>query len=84
MKDAIIRLVSSMKVWTAVLGLLTAVGAKYGLNVDPEVYWAIVGVITALILGQGLTDHGKEAAKIATGIVTTNNANSALDKGQTK
>lgn len=64
MKDAIIRLVSSMKVWTAIFGLITAIGIKAGFNVDPDVYWSIVGVVTALILGQGLTDHGKEAAKI--------------------
>lgn len=64
MKEAIIRLLSSMKFWTAVLGLITAIGAKAGFNVDPEVFWAIVGVVTAVILGQGLTDHGKEAAKI--------------------
>ena len=64
MKDAIIRLLSSMKFWTAVLGLLTAIGAKVGFNVDPEVFWAIVGVVTSVIIGQGLTDHGKEAAKI--------------------
>ena len=70
MKDAIIRLLSSMKFWTAVLGLLTAIGAKAGFNVDPEVYWAIVGVVTVLILGQGLTDHGKEAAKITAAAAT--------------
>lgn len=64
MKDAIIRLLSSMKFWTAVLGLVTAIGAKAGFNVDPEVFWAIVGVITSVIIGQGLADHGKEAAKI--------------------
>jgi hypothetical protein len=73
MKDALIRLFSSMKFWTAVLGLITAIGVKAGFNVDPEVFWAIVGVITAVILGQGLTDHGKEAAKItaAAGTPTT-------------
>lgn len=64
MKDAIVRLFSSMKFWTAVLGLITAIGAKVGFNVDPDVFWAIIGVVTSVILGQGLTDHGKEAAKI--------------------
>lgn len=64
MKDAIVRLFSSMKFWTAVLGLITAIGVKVGFNVDQDVFWAIVGVVTSVILGQGLTDHGKEAAKI--------------------
>ncbi len=53
-----------MKFWTAVLGILSAIGAKYGFRVDPEVYWSIVGIFGLLIGAQGLTDHGKEAAKI--------------------
>lgn len=80
MKEAIIRLVSSMKVWTAILGLVTAVGVKAGFNVDPEVFWAIVGVLTAVILGQGLTDHGKEAAKIT---AAAQAATTVVDNGVT-
>lgn len=65
MKDAIIRLLSSMKFWTVILGIVTALGAKYGINVDPEVYWSIVGLFGLLLGAQGLADHGKEAAKVA-------------------
>lgn len=64
MKNAILRLVSSMKFWTAILGIISALGARYGFQVDPEVYWSIVGIFGLLIGAQGLTDHGKEAAKI--------------------
>lgn len=63
MKDAIIRLLSSMKFWTVVLGLLTSFGAKYGFKVDPDMFWAIVGLFGLLLGAQGLQDHGKEAAK---------------------
>jgi hypothetical protein len=65
MKDAIVRLLSSMKFWTTFLGIVTAIGAKYGFKVDPEVYYSIVGLFGLLLGAQGLTDHGKEAAKIA-------------------
>lgn len=82
MKDAIVRLFSSMKFWTAVLGLVTAIGAKAGFNVDPEVFWGIVGVIMAVIVGQGLTDHGKEAAKI-TAAATISAASSAAPPSTT-
>ncbi len=56
---------SSMKFWTMILGMVTAIGAKYGFKVDPETYWSIVGLFGLLIGAQGLTDHGKEAAKIS-------------------
>jgi hypothetical protein len=65
MKSALIRLVSSMKFWTVVFGLVTSLGAKYGVHVSAEVYWTIVGAFGLLIGAQGLQDHGKEAAKIA-------------------
>lgn len=64
MKDAILRLLSSMKFWTLILGVATALGVKYGIKVDPDVYWSIVGLFGLLIGAQGLTDHGKEAAKV--------------------
>lgn len=53
-----------MKFWTMILGLLTAIGAKYGFKVDPDVFWSIVSLFGLLIGAQGLADHGKEAAKI--------------------
>lgn len=72
-KEAVVRLLSSMKFWTMVLGIITALGAKYGFKVDPEIYWSIVGLFGLLIGAQGLTDHGKEAAKISA------NSNAAAD-----
>lgn len=73
MKNAIIRLLSSTKFWTAILGIVSALGARYGFQVDPEVYWSIVGIFGLLIGAQGLTDHGKEAARISTKKVTVPN-----------
>ncbi len=64
MKAALIRLVSSMKFWTFVLGLLTALGARYGIKVDAEIYWSIVGLTAVLIGAQGATDAGRAAAEV--------------------
>lgn len=63
MKEALQRLLSSMKFWTAVLGLLGTLAAKYGFDVDERMYWTIVGIVGLLLVGQAATDHGKAAAQ---------------------
>lgn len=64
MKTALLRLFSSMKFWTLLLGLVTSLGAKYGLGIDPDTYWSIVGLFGLLLGVQGLNDHGKGKAEI--------------------
>lgn len=64
MKDALLRIVGSMKFWTAVVGLGAFLLAKYGVQVDNETRLAILGFFGVLIGGQALTDHGKAAAQI--------------------
>jgi hypothetical protein len=65
-KAAIIGILSSKK---AVLGLTTALTAgllKLGLDVDSETVGLVVAPLVAAIVGQGIADHGKEAAKAET------------------
>lgn len=57
-------LLSSKKFVAALLAALVWLGGKVGLNVDTETLAGIVGPIIAYVLGQGLADHGKEAAQI--------------------
>ncbi len=64
MKEALLRLLASAKFWTMLLGLVGAIAARYGFEVDPEVFWAIVGLVGVLIGAQGAADAGKEKAKI--------------------
>jgi hypothetical protein len=64
MKEALLGLLGSKKAWTVVLALGTLGGAKLGLEVDAPTFWAIAGLFIALVGAQGLTDHGKESAKI--------------------
>lgn len=66
MKTALLALLSSKKFLTTLLGTLTAIAAKYGLEVDPEIYWSIVGLTAVLVGAQGLNDHGKAKAEIET------------------
>lgn len=62
-KQVIIGLLSSKK---AVMGISAAIAAgtmKLGFNVSSETVGLIVSPIVAAIIGQGVADHGKEAAK---------------------
>ncbi len=64
MKTALLALLSSKKVLTALIGSAAIVGAKYGLKVDPEFCYALLGVLAVLLGAQGAADHGKSAAEI--------------------
>lgn len=70
--NALKTLVSSLKFWTLVLALITAFAAKYGIAVDDNTYWTIVGFFGVLLGAQGLTDFGKNAP--GNGIAITGNA----------
>lgn len=58
------ELATSKKFIVFVVGLLVTFAAKYGLNLDPEMVQNIIYTIVAYLIGQGIADHGKEAAKI--------------------
>lgn len=64
MKQTIIDLLSSKKFITALVGVAVAIGARYGLDLDPALVAAILGLFAVVIGGQGLADHGKEAAQV--------------------
>jgi hypothetical protein len=60
-------LLSSKKFVAALIAALVWLGGKVGLHVDSETMAGIIGPIVAYVLGQGIADHGKEAAQIAAG-----------------
>ncbi len=62
--QAIRDLLSSKKFITALVAVAVAIGARYGLKLDPELVAALLGVFGILIHAQGQADHGKEAAQI--------------------
>lgn len=63
-KEAFLKLVSSLKFWTVILWLGSAIAAKYGFNVDEDVYWTIVAAFGALVTGQALKGFGAVAAQV--------------------
>lgn len=75
MKDALKRLgmallegleenIASKKTQLAIFGVLCTALAHFGLHLDPKVIAELVGPIVFGVLGHGLADHGKEAAKV--------------------
>lgn len=62
--DLVRALFASKKFIAAIIGIVVAVGARYGLNLDPDLVREIVLILIAYILAQGVADHGKDAAKI--------------------
>lgn len=65
--DVLKQLLSSKKLVAAAIGVIVAVGGRLGLDLSTEDVALIVGPIVAYILGQGIADHGKEAAKVKQG-----------------
>lgn len=64
MKDMLKTLLTSKKVAAALAGaVMAAFGSKMGL--DEAAVQSIVYTVIAYLVGQGIADHGKEAAKVA-------------------
>lgn len=64
MKDALTRLLSSAKFWTAIIALISVFAAKYGFEISDQMTTLMSVIFAVLLGGQGLTDHGKAAALI--------------------
>lgn len=60
MLDAIRAMLGSKKFVAAVAGTIVAATAKYGLELDTEAVATVIAPIIAYILGQGVSDFGKE------------------------
>jgi len=58
------ELLKSKKFIAMLVGVLTVLLGKVGLDLDEETLTKIVGLVAAYVLGQGIADHGKEQKKI--------------------
>jgi hypothetical protein len=68
------QLLASKKFIVMTAAAVVAIASKLGLDLDPHLVQLLVYLAIAFIVGQGIADHGKEAAKIvaaAAGPVTT-------------
>lgn len=63
--DVIKGLLSSKKFVATITGIIATLVAKIGWEVDGEALAAIVALIVSYVVGQGVADHGKEAAIVA-------------------
>lgn len=71
MWNVIKGLIGSKKFLVTISGLIVTLLAKYKFNVDPEMIKYFVGLVISYVVGQGIADSGKEAAKIENSIPTT-------------
>lgn len=58
------EILKSKKAIATIAAVIVATAGKYGLGLDTESVMTIVGALSAYIVGQGIADHGKEAAKV--------------------
>lgn len=64
MTDMLKTLLTSKKALVALVAALVWGGGKLGLHLDNETLLGAVTPLWAYIIGQGVADHGKEAAKV--------------------
>lgn len=76
--------VTSKKFIVAVVGVIIAIAGRHGLSLDPQTVEHVVYLFVAYLLGQGIADHGKEAAKVngTVAIATTDVLSAASTRGE--
>lgn len=67
MWDAIKGILGSKKAIAAIAGVVVSLVAKVGIDLETDAIVAILAPIMAYIVGQGVADIGKEAAKQSAG-----------------
>lgn len=77
MKDVLKSLFASKKFLALLAGLLAWLIGKAGLDLPADDLLPMLGVISVYLLGQGVADHGKEAAKIIAAAQPPANSNAA-------
>jgi hypothetical protein len=63
MREMIRSLLSSKKAVAAIAGVIVIGASRAGIVLPPEATHDLVAVVVAYLIGQGLADVGKEAAK---------------------
>jgi len=71
MMDLLKELFSSKKFVVMLAAMIVAVASKAGLALNPDLINQILALAGVFILGQGVADHGKEAAKVSAAATMT-------------
>ena len=64
-KETLVRLLTSAKVLTALVGLIVGAAAKRGIVLAPDDVNTVIAIFAVLIGAQGAADFGKGAAIVA-------------------
>lgn len=64
-KEALKGLLSSKKSIAMIAGAIVSIVGKIGFDLPVEVVASVVGLVAAYVVGQGMADWGKEAAKVS-------------------
>ena len=81
MLNLIKQLVTSKKAIAMIAGVIVALAARYGLELDPVSVGTILSPIVAYIIGQGMADKGQAAAQItALAEISPSEAKKAIQK----
>lgn len=65
MRSTLLEMLQSKKAIAMLLGVLAWGLGHLGLRIDADKMTEMIMPIIAYIIGQGIADHGKEAAKVA-------------------
>lgn len=63
-KNLLLGLIGSKKFVVFVSGAIVALLAKYKFEADATVIQGLIAMVAAYLIGQGIADNGKEAAKV--------------------
>lgn len=69
MKNLVYQMLNSKKVLVTFVAIIVWFGGVFGLEIDPELIEPAVFALGALVVGIGMADWGKEAAKQPTQLV---------------
>ena len=60
-------LFASKKFLVMLTSIVVYSASRFGLDVPPDACDKFLGLVAAWLVGQGVADHGKEAAKLSAG-----------------
>ncbi len=58
------EILKSKKFLAMIAGVVLAIASRAGLDLDPDMVDRVLALVGVYILGQGIADRGKEAAKV--------------------
>ena len=64
MWNAVKQILASKKALATIVAMLVWVIGKAGFDIDSDLLYPPIATLISYVVGQGIADHGKEAAKV--------------------